>query len=111
MVGYLIEANQMIQQLLSEADFEEAFPHIFGHPKDHAEVHVRNECGLLLRKAQFHMIAVLRANKSSNLHSMAIHMRVVLECAAQVVSTAYGLCGNIKGTQTILLNYDLHLGV
>ena len=79
----------MLRQFLSEADFEEAFPYIFGHPMDDkAEVAVRNECGLLLRKAQLHLEAVLRANESNNLHSLAVHIRVVLECAAQIVWTA-----------------------
>jgi len=41
--------------------------------------------GLLLRKARIHTLAVLRANETSNLHSLAVQMRPVLECAGQVV--------------------------
>ena len=90
MVSYLVESYQMIQHLLSEADFEEAFPHVFGHPNEgNAKVAVRNECGILLRKVQARIIAVQEANKSNNLHSLAVHMRVILECAAQVLSTAH----------------------
>ena len=40
---------------------------------------------LLLRKARIHTMAVLRANESSNLHSLAVQMRPILECAGQVV--------------------------
>ena len=40
---------------------------------------------LLLRKARIHAVAVLRANETSNLHSLAVQMRPVLECAGQVV--------------------------
>ncbi len=40
---------------------------------------------LLLRKARIHTDAVLRANETSNLHSLAVQMRPVLECAGQVV--------------------------
>ena len=40
---------------------------------------------LLLRKARVHTVAVLRANETSNLHSLAVQMRPVLECAGQVV--------------------------
>ena len=40
---------------------------------------------LLLRKARIHTVAVLRANENSNLHSLAVQMRPVLECAGQVV--------------------------
>ena len=42
--------------------------------------------GLLLHKARIHMLAVLRANETSNLHSLAVQMRPVPECAGQVVS-------------------------
>ena len=40
---------------------------------------------LLLRKARLHTVAVLRANETNNLHSLAVQMRPVLECAGQVV--------------------------
>ena len=40
---------------------------------------------LLLRKARVHTVAALRANETSNLHSLAVQMRPVLECAGQVV--------------------------
>ena len=40
---------------------------------------------LLLRKARIHAVAVLRANETSNLHSLAVQMRPALECAGQVV--------------------------
>ena len=41
---------------------------------------------LLVRKARLHVIAVLAANRDSNLHSLAVQMRPALECAGQVVS-------------------------
>ena len=40
---------------------------------------------LLLTKAHIHLMAILYANKSSNIHSLAIHARIVLECAGQIV--------------------------
>ena len=46
---------------------------------------LRTECALLLRKARLHSDAALRANAANNLHSLAVQMRVVLECAGQVV--------------------------
>jgi len=46
---------------------------------------IRISGALLLRKARIHTVAVLRANETSNLHSLAVHMRPVLECAGQVV--------------------------
>lgn len=40
---------------------------------------------LLLRKARIHTHAVLRANETNNVHSLAVQARPVLECAGQVV--------------------------
>ena len=48
----------------------------------------RLHCALLLHKAQMHMVAVLGANESNNLHSLAVQMRPVLECAGQIVLEA-----------------------
>ncbi len=48
-------------------------------------------CALLLRKARLHMIAMLRANKTSNVHSLAVQMRPILECAGQVVLVFHNL--------------------
>ena len=45
----------------------------------------RITAALLLRKARIHTVAALRANETSNLHSLAVQMRPVLECAGQVV--------------------------
>ena len=46
---------------------------------------------LLLRKARLHMLAMLRANKNSNLHSLAVQMRPILECSGQVVLIFHNL--------------------
>lgn len=48
-------------------------------------------CALLLRKARLHTVAVLAANGTNNLHSLAVQMRPVLECAGQVVFTFHNL--------------------
>ena len=42
-------------------------------------------CALLLRKAKLHMTAIMRANETGNVHSLAVQMRPILECAGQVV--------------------------
>ncbi len=42
-------------------------------------------CVPLLRKSRIHALAVLRANECLNVHSLAVQMRPVLECAGQVV--------------------------
>ena len=48
-------------------------------------------CALLMRKARLHTIAVLRANETNNVHSLAVQMRPVLECAGQVVFLFHNL--------------------
>ena len=104
MADYLRESDRMIRQSLSDAHFDEDFPHIFGRPTEaHPEVSVRNHCGLLLRKAQIHIAAVLRANARDNLHSLAVHMRVILECTIHIASKAHAACkGGSKETNRII---------
>ena len=103
MAGYLRDSHQMIDKVLSAADFDEGFPHLFGQPTgDNPEVVVRNSCGLLLRKAQLHVAAALMAAKRNNSHSLAVHMRVVLECAAQIVAAAQGA---YEGTDKAVVKY------
>ena len=52
----------------------------------------RLHCAVLLHKAQTHMVAVLGANESSNLHSLAVQMRPVIECAGQVKLVVHNVC-------------------
>lgn len=40
--------------------------------------------GSLAAKARLHVIACLRANNINNLHSLAVQMRPMLECAGQI---------------------------
>ncbi len=47
----------------------------------------RTMCPLLLRKGRMYTLAVLRANESTNLHSLVVQMRPVLECAGQAAFT------------------------
>lgn len=48
-------------------------------------------CALLLHKAGLHMGAVVRANERANVHSLAVQMRPILECAGQVVHIFHNL--------------------
>lgn len=91
------DAAQLASEFLWEADFTTDFPNIFGDPaKVGEEVAIRNQCGLLLHKANFHVKAALVANSLNNIHSLAVQLRVVLECAAQVQSIAHAA---EKGTE------------
>lgn len=54
-------------------------------------VSLRINCALMLRKARLHLIAVLQANETNNLHSLGVQMRPVLECAGQAVFLFHNL--------------------
>ena len=67
MVEYLREAHRMVSRLLQEADFNDVFPFVFGHPSVVGDaVVVQNELALLLYKAQMHLTAVVRASRGGN---------------------------------------------
>lgn len=88
MTGYLVEACRMMQRLFSEADFGESVPNVFGQPTDeNIVVAGRNECGLLIRKAQMHVNAALRANNDNNLHSLAVHMYRLIDLRLSVLES------------------------
>ena len=64
----------------------------------------RLHCALLLHKAQLHTVAVLGANESNNLHSLAVQMRPVLECAGQVVLVVHNVFVD-RNAANIALDY------
>lgn len=51
----------------------------------------RMYCALLLHKAGLHVVAMLRANERNSIHSLAVQMRPILECAGQVVHIFHNL--------------------
>ena len=65
----------------------------------------RITCALLLRKAQIHMVAMLRANENNNVHSLAVQMRPVLECAGQVVLVFHNLMIEPERGVSVVLSY------
>ncbi len=62
-------------------------------------------CALLLRKAKVHMIAMHRANEHGNVHSLAVQMRPVLECAGQVVLVFHNLMIEPERGVSVVLGY------
>ena len=62
-----------------------------------------------LNKAQIHIAAVLVANESNNLHSLAVQMRPVLECAGQVVLVIHTLCLEPERIEDVLLPHWIML--
>ena len=65
----------------------------------------RIPCALLLRKAKLHMVAMLRANEKNNMHSLAVQMRPVLECAGQVVLVFHNLMIEPERGESVVLRY------
>lgn len=87
MVELLTEAVEMTRKLERKMDvtggWDEATAHIDLNADPVAILRIQG--ALLLRKARIHTVAALRANETGNLHSLAVQMRPVLECAGQVV--------------------------
>ena len=86
MVAYLDQSRRIIVTILENADFDDAFPHVFGVPNEEdGEPAIRNECALILRKAQLHIHAAMVANQNNNVHSLTVQMKVVLECVSHIL--------------------------
>lgn len=77
------EAGSLLQAWVSKP--EEELSSAMTVPEDDPARLYRIICASLLHKARIHGRAVLRANKTNNVHSLAVQMRPVLECAGQVV--------------------------
>ena len=77
------EAGSLVEAWLdnTQEDLSSAKP----VPEDDPVRIFRIICTLLLRKARLHILAVLHANETNNVHSLAVQARPVLECAGQVV--------------------------
>ncbi|MCY3486994.1 MAG: hypothetical protein OXH34_01010 [Bacteroidetes bacterium] len=80
-VGVVREKEKWLNVPLDDIEF---LPPVIPHEGDPG-AGLRVLCALLLRKARLHMIGILRANEKSNVHSMAVQMRPILECAGQIV--------------------------
>ena len=87
MAELLTEAVALTRKLERRLDFAGGWPEASQRIDFDADpaAGVRITAALLLRKARIHTVAVLLANETNNLHSLAVQMRPVLECAGQVV--------------------------
>ena len=88
LVGHLVEAQELLQRSLSDTDmdgFLEDFPGESDNDDTRAFDAVRCFHGLVLRKIGFHIAAVLLANEQNNVPSLGVQVRVVIECAAELV--------------------------
>ena len=60
---------------------------------------------LLMKKAPLHVIAVLNANRNSNLRSLAVQMGPALECAGQVVLVFHNLFTSMRPDPDAIARY------
>ncbi|MDE2807941.1 MAG: hypothetical protein OXN90_05935 [Gemmatimonadota bacterium] len=94
MAGCLQASLTGINDFLSPVDFDGIFvPINQAKFDDDPAIAFRKMSYLLIAKARLHVFAALCANKSSNIHSLAVQMRPALECAGQVVSIFKDLYG------------------
>ena len=92
MLAFTNEALQIIADAFSRPEFDTMHPDYRRKLLDVQDLNheglVRQELVLVMYKARLHTAAVLAADRQNNIHSMAVQFRVVLECAAHVVSFA-----------------------
>ena len=93
MAELLTEAVAMTHKLERRLDMTDGRPEgvVCTNPDADPTATNRNMSALLLRKARIHTTAVLQANETSNLHSLAVQMRPILECAGQLVFLHHNL--------------------
>lgn len=90
LVDRLQEVQGLLQRTLAEVDFDEFSSDDLGQVGDEdAGRFVVYFEGLGLQKAGIHIAAVLRANEQNNVHSLGVHARVLIECAAEVALTGH----------------------
>ena len=82
LAGLLHIADEMERWLDVPIDGESARASLRENPRTGLYLSVRQ----LLCKARLHGIAVVRANEACNMHSLAVQMRPVLECAGQLAT-------------------------
>ncbi|MDE2828418.1 MAG: hypothetical protein OXL40_14145 [Bacteroidota bacterium] len=92
MLNFIRESLKLIADTFSRPEFDKMQPDYRRKlllPQDlSVEDFVRQELVLMMYKARLHTGAVLAADSQQNIHSIAVQFRVVLECAANVVSFA-----------------------
>ena len=106
MTGCLEASLAGVNDFLSPVDFEDVFASIGQTEFDDDPVApFRSMSYLLIAKVRLHVFAALRANKESNIHSLAVQMRPALECAGQVVSMFRDLFGKGSGAEDRISRY------
>ena len=106
MAGCLQASLVGINDVLSPIDLDGVFGPISQSEFDDDPVIVfRQMSYLLMTKARLHVFAAVRANRESNIHSLAVQVRPALECAGQVVSVFRDLLGKFPGAEGRIIGY------
>ena len=106
MAGSLQASLAGINDFLSPVDLDGIFvPIDQGEFDDDPAIAFRRMSYLLIAKARLHVFAAILANKSDNIHSLAVQMRPALECAGQVVSMFKDLYGKAPGAENRISRY------
>ena len=106
MAGCLQASLEGINDFLSPVNFDNIFVSINqAEFDDDPAIAFKRMSYLLIAKARLHVFAALCANKSSNIHSLAVQMRPALECAGQVVSIFKDLFGKNPGAENRISRY------
>ena len=106
MAGYLQASFVGINKFLSRVDLDDVFRPINQSEFDDDPVIVfRQMSHPLMAKARLHVFAAARANRESNIHSLAVQMRPALECAGQVVSVFRDILGKLPGAESRIIEY------
>lgn len=112
LVGHLMEAQQLLQQCLADIDLDAFLANASEEVSDNdRRLYSLNAYGLCLQKAGIHIAAVFRANEQNNVSSLGVHARVLIECAAEVVSMGHVAAMREHGAFQRVLNaqeYDSH---
>ena len=90
LINHLEEAQGLLQRTLAEINLDDLAPNDLGEVSDeNLERFALYSEGLCLLKARIHIAAVQRANEQNNVHSLGVHARVLIECAAEVALLAH----------------------
>jgi len=105
MANFLCKSIKDMDDVLSLMDVDDPFKEYTDEEiKRDPLIFARNSNYLLMKKAKFHVIAVLRASQSNNFHSLAVQMRPALECVGQVVFTVGTIIAEEPSSEYKILN-------
>ena len=106
MANYLDQSLAITDRILSSNGFENNFNKAFEKPEEENAIESWSNMNyLLLRKAEMHIKAVLIANTDSNIHSMAVQMRIVLECAGQIIAMTEKIINKSEKNMKVFKGY------